>query len=92
MAVEYSSSMILRHCGMRFGLVIVVLAMSVERSLASAAARSVLGTVTPDTMGMGEDLRIRWNYEDGNGGVLLVRIDCIAPFHSSSSDCCAYQG
>lgn len=36
----------------------------------SAAERSVLGVVTPDTLGMGEEVAIRWNYDDGNGGTV----------------------
>lgn len=34
----------------------------------SAADRAVLGAVTPSTLGIGEEVYVRWNYEDGNGG------------------------
>lgn len=34
----------------------------------SAADRAVLSAVTPDTLGIGEEVTIRWNYEDGDGG------------------------
>lgn len=34
----------------------------------STADRAVLGAVTPDTLGVGEEITVRWNYEDGNGG------------------------
>lgn len=30
--------------------------------------RAMLSAVTPDTLGRGEEVKIRWNYEDGNGG------------------------
>lgn len=60
---------------------LVMVAMKAVQSAASAADRAVLGAVTPDTLGMGEEVRIRWSYDDGNGGMLWR--DCLV--HSSSN-------
>lgn len=38
----------------------------------AAVDRSVLSAVTPDTLGMGEAVKLRWNYEDGNGGMYFI--------------------
>ena len=65
--------MILRYGGVGLGggsaIGLVVVAMKTVQSAASAADRAVLGAVTPDTLGMGEEVRIRWNYDNGNGGM-----------------------
>lgn len=46
----------------------LVLATKGASSAGSAADRAVLSAVTPDTLGLGEEVKIRWNYDDGNGG------------------------
>lgn len=45
-----------------------VLATLAAPSAAIASDRRSLSTVTPDTLGMGEEVKVRWSYEDGNGG------------------------
>lgn len=52
-------------------LAATILATRFESSAGSAAARSVLGAVTPETLGLGEEVMIRWSYDDGNGGMSL---------------------
>lgn len=47
----------------------MVLALGqVATSAGSAANRAVLSVVTPDTLGLGEEVKIRWDYDDGSGG------------------------
>lgn len=47
----------------------VILALGQAAKCAgSAADRAVLSVVTPDTLGMGEEVKIRWDYDDGSGG------------------------
>lgn len=48
------------------GAVLVISKLSLRE--ASASDRAVIGVVTPDTIGKGEKVTIRWNYDDGNGG------------------------
>lgn len=45
-----------------------VVAMEVAPCAGSAEDRAVLSVVTPDTLGVGEEVMIRWSYDDGNGG------------------------
>ena len=53
--------MILRRGGLaaRSAICLAMVAMKAVQSVASAADRAVLGAVTPDTLGMGEEVRIR---------------------------------
>lgn len=47
---------------------VAAVAMRLALCAASAEDRAMLSAVTPDTLGRGEEVKIRWNYEDGNGG------------------------
>lgn len=60
----------MRHESRRLGrMCAVVLALGQATTCAgSAADRAVLSAVTPDTLGLGEEVKIRWDYDDGNGG------------------------
>lgn len=93
--------MILRYGGAGLGAgsatCLVMVAMKAVQSAASAADRAVLGAVTPETLGMGEEVRIRWSYDDGNGGMLwrywiMGHTTAVAnhtvPQHSSYFTCC----
>lgn len=46
----------------------MALFMKVGWTTGSAAERSMLSAVTPSTLALGEEARIRWSYDDGNGG------------------------
>lgn len=68
--------MILR-CGLRCGgkrvdkwaaLVAIFLGANLDPSSASAEDRAVLGAVTPHSIALGEEVTVRWSYEDGDGG------------------------
>lgn len=47
---------------------LLILSTILKSCAGSAAARSVLGVVTPGPLGLGETTTIRWSYDDGNGG------------------------
>ncbi|CAB1115683.1 unnamed protein product [Ectocarpus sp. CCAP 1310/34] len=52
----------------RAALFAFVVAIEVAPCAGSAEDRAVLSVVTPDTLGVEEEVVIRWSYEDGNGG------------------------
>lgn len=65
--------MILRHRerkGRRNWRLLIVTAAITKVLLAAGSAeeRRVLSAVTPDTLAKGEKVKVRWNYDDGNGG------------------------
>lgn len=62
--------MILRSGGKKVGrmLLAAVLAGAIISTAGTAAERAVIGAVTPGTLGMGEEVVIKWNYDDGDGG------------------------
>ncbi|CAM9851353.1 unnamed protein product [Pylaiella littoralis] len=81
-----------RHDSPRFGRICsMVLALGqVATSAGSAANRAVLSVVTPDTLGLGEEVKIRWDYDDGSGGSLgrfdIALYECDDPF-CGQQDC-----
>lgn len=62
--------MMVRHDSRRLGRIYaLVLGLGqAATSAGSAADRAVLSAVTPDTLGLGEDVKIRWDYDNGSGG------------------------
>lgn len=72
---EVIRAMILRNWmgerkGKRNWRLLVAAAVITEALLAAGSAeeRRVLSAVTPDTLAKGETVKVRWNYDDGNGG------------------------
>lgn len=58
----------LRKCACSAALVFTIGWGWVAPCTGNAEDRAVLSAVTPDTLGIGEEVTVRWNYEDGNGG------------------------
>lgn len=69
--------MIVRYCGVARAMWALLVAIQSICGESSASDRAMLGVVTPYAVGLGEDLMVHWDYDNGNGGVWLQHEICV---------------